>query len=877
MRGLVVGSVQSGKTANFNAVINSAIDVGYDLIIVLSGIMEDLRVQTQRRIEKEVEGKFENGAFIGVGTCASFGPQGYYSNVHQIVVPTSTETDFKKTIKEADFSLNSRNILVCKKNTGVLKNLLLWLETYLHKNRDKISIPLLIIDDEADNASLNNLGEKGQDYTSTINGHIRALLGLFEKKTYLGYTATPFGNVLQDRNEASENKWPISDKKKIIQFSLVDSLFPNDFIELLFPPPNYIGAKHFFETRLNEVKKIDPLITAAIKDHLQAFPPRVTTDDEKPTLQIGKGTRATRKDDPFPTHIPTSLEEAVMCFILSTAIRLTRKNMMRDSKLYQPHNTMLIHISRFTTWQTRTKKLVQEFVDKLERELNNALPRDETSVYGHFENIWNKHYAYVMENIWTYLPDKYEDEYLVPKTFVDVKSLLFKVVESIEVKAVNSVDKEKLVYPEGDEKVYIAIGGNRLSRGFTLEGLTVNYFVRNTNFADTLLQMGRWFGYRPGYIDCCKLFATNDSLEKFDQTTVTIENLEQNFIEMNRDPSNTPSTFALKVLKHPGVLKITRPSILKNSEEVNWSYSDQLEQTTKFKIDKLRLEAAWSGFKGHIQKHSKDFKKKQNEAGKTEYLEYSVDSVETLFSFLDLPNAFNDSSLKEGEDYFQEIKDFILECNKHEKLTDWSVVIKASGTGGKLNLEELGIPCVIDKSRRVGPSDKAVRWRESLIQDHVFAAGGASANILSGGKDMSIRLTDEVIRKAIDDFKEEWINDFRNKNPNLTNTEVLAKKKTLTVPEKVFRRKMSSKEGLLVIYLMDLKHIFMPGDEPIQELQSLQSSLDMAMPLIGYAIGFPIISESIGGTYLQSKYHEEPEVRSPDDDEYDEYKDVLEM
>jgi hypothetical protein len=192
-RGLVVGSVQSGKTANFNAVINSSIDVGYSLIIVLSGIMEDLRKQTQKRIEKEVVGY--TNSFIGVGTVASFGEMGAYNDVTQIIIPTSDKTDFKKSMKEADFSLNNKNILVCKKNTSVLKNLILWLDNYLNENKDKIEIPFLIIDDEADNASLNNLGHKGKEYASTINGHIRALLALFKKKTYLGFSATPFGNV----------------------------------------------------------------------------------------------------------------------------------------------------------------------------------------------------------------------------------------------------------------------------------------------------------------------------------------------------------------------------------------------------------------------------------------------------------------------------------------------------------------------------------------------------------------------------------------------------------------------------------------------------------------------------------------------------------
>ena len=889
VRGLVVGSVQSGKTENFNAVINSAIDVGYDLIIVLSGIMEDLRVQTQRRIEKEVEGKFEEGVFIGVGGCASFGQQGYHSTVHQIVVPTSTETDFVRTIKDADFSLNTKNLLVCKKNTDVLTNLLLWLKTYLHKNKDKIAIPLLIIDDEADNASLNNLGSKGREDASTINGHIRALLGLFDKKTYLGYTATPFSNVLQDRQPAPVIKWTIKDKDKgeMKEFEQVGSLFPNDFIELLFPSPNYIGAKHFFETRLEEVKKIEPLIAAVISDHHDAFPARLKKDDGTPTLETGKGTRSATKFDPYPQHIPQSLKEAVMCFILSTGIRLSRKSAMHNSLVYQPHNTMLIHISRFITWQNDTKNLIQVFVEELHVSLNEDEIGVTGSVYGEFEKCWYKNHAYVVENIQTYLPDDYEDDFLISKTFGDIKPLLLSVVKKIEVKAINSSEhsdgtRDELNYPDpdkikktSDEKIYIAIGGNKLSRGFTLEGLTVNYFVRNTNFSDTLLQMGRWFGYRPGYLDCCKLFSTNEMLEKFDQTTATIEDLEQKFIEMNRDPSNTPQNFALKVLKHPGVFKITRPSILKNSEVVKGSYSDQLVQTTKFKIDKNRIGYAWTGFKKLVLSFSNDFKEIKNKKNEIEYLEYRPDKVEDLFAFLDLPNSFNDAN--NGVKYFDGVKNFISLCNAKDKLTDWSIVIKTTGMGKNLDLNDLGFDISINKTKREGPNINNLRWRDSLINDHIFAAGQGSANIHTGGKDLAIRLTDTVIKQVTEDFKDEWIKKYKSNNPELDTQAILDKRKKLSVPEKVYRQKMTSKEGVLVIYLMDLSLIFENSGEPIEELNALKASINTdEIPLIGYAIGIPPVGDDIGGTYLQSIYHDESEDHD-DDDDYKEYQDGMEM
>ncbi|MBK9591016.1 MAG: hypothetical protein IPO32_05765 [Crocinitomicaceae bacterium] len=151
----------------------------------------------------------------------------------------------------------------------------------------------------------------------------------------------------------------------------------------------------------------------------------------------------------------------------------------------------------------------------------------------------------------------------------------------MEVKAINSVTKDKLLYPSNSPKKVIAIGGNRLSRGFTLEGLTINYFVRSTDYSDALLQMGRWFGYRPGYLDCCKLFITQDSVDKYDLVTCTIEELETEFRKME-DKDKTPDNFVIRVKKHPGTLKITRPTILKDTLEVNWSYQDSLEQTTKF-------------------------------------------------------------------------------------------------------------------------------------------------------------------------------------------------------------------------------------------------------------------------------------------------------
>jgi len=874
-RGLVVGSVQSGKTANFNAVINSSIDMGYGLIIVLSGIMEDLRKQTQKRIEKEVEGKYINGSFIGVGEVASFGIVGDYKDVHQIILPTSIETDFKKNMKEADFSLNNKNILVCKKNTSVLKNLLLWLDEYLNENKDKIKIPFLIIDDEADNASLNNLGSKGKAYASTINGHIRALLALFEKKTYLGYTATPFGNILQDRNEKSDEKWTFEYKGERKSFDQEASLFPHDFIELLFPPSNYIGAKHFFETRLDEVKKIEPLVLA-VNDYVDIFPFRVFEDTLQPTSLTGKGTRATKAEDPFPPEnlLPNSLKDAIKCFVLSIAIRTSREKEMYQSKLFQPHNTMLVHISRFKVWQTKTAKSIQKYVEELTSAVNNDSPNSKKGIYAEFELTWNRHYAYIMENINNYLPEDYNDDYLTSLTFMDIRGLLIKAISDIEVKAINSDTKESLIYPDGKDngKKYIAIGGNRLSRGFTLEGLTINYFIRNTNFADTLLQMGRWFGYRPGYVDCCKVFATREGLEKFDQTTRTIEDLEQKFIEMNRE-GKRPDEYSLKVLMHPGVLKITRPSILKNTQKVKWSYSDTLIQTTKFHIEDAKIKKAWSSFTSHILTLKDKFEIKKDTHNNPDYIEYQIESIDELFAFFKLDNTFYDSSSKETNNYFSSLEEYIRLCNKQNKLRKWSIAIKVSGRGSKLLSEESNFPIDIHKAVRSGFKPDS-RWSNELIQHKMFAAGGSSSNILGGGKDMQIRLDTKEIETATKEFKEQLFKDLKKKYSNLSDREIQKKVDNTSPSEKVFRRKMSEDEGILLIYLMDLEEIFKYKKEEVAELNELKNMVDTSIPLIGYAIGIPKIDESIGGEYLESIYHIEDE--SGEDDEVDSFEDVIE-
>jgi hypothetical protein len=871
VKGLVVGSVQSGKTSNFNAVVNSSIDVGYKLIIVLSGIMEDLRRQTQIRTEKEVEGKMiAQDKFIGVGEIASFGQLGQFTDINQVIIPTSTQNDFNRTMQQAHFSLNNTNILICKKNTSVLQNLLLWLNEYLLENNDKHNIPFLIIDDEADNASINNLGHKGADYANKINGHIRALLALFNRKTYIGYTATPFANILQDWNKKPEVKWKVKDSKNNceLEFDLEGNLFPDDFIELLIPPSNYIGPKNFFETRIEDIKKIDPLLAEPLNDHIEYFPERVEelSDgsfigvkkynnkaefdiDENARIRFGtyqdyrEVTRATTKYDKYPNSIPKSLDEAIKCFIISIAIRQSRRPELIQSKLFHPHNTMLIHISRFSDWQCRTKVLINEIINNLRTRLNNDTLTSKDSIFNEFERIWIKYFAEVINNIKEYLPDNYDDEYLTRKTFLEVRDLLVSAINGIEIKAVNTVEKDVLDY-EGSEKKYIVIGGNKLSRGFTLEGLTINYFIRNTNYADTLLQMGRWFGYRPGYLDCCKLFTTSDSFEKFDQVTWTIEELEEEFRKLSRDKKK-PKDYATRVLTHPGTLQITRPAILKNAITETWSYEDKLVQTTEFELKADKISNSWEKFKSTYKKYASDF----NFDNERKFIILKKDT-QALEDFLNSTSTFTGKFEKNA------IVRFIKLCNNYEKLNNWTIAINTSGSLSEISKEYTGFNTEVKLTKRSGPKE-GNRFYKSLCDLNVFTASGNSSNIVTSPTDLSLVLTETEKNQAEEKFKY----DNPGKNP----------------PERIYREKMNDSDGLLVIYLMDLKAIFHN-----QELKNkaINENIDLNIPLVGFAIGIPPLKVNIGGQYLVNKHILENIENNPleiiyeDDEVEDDYEGI---
>lgn len=829
-KGLVLGSVQSGKTANFNGVINRGIDAGYDIIIVFSGIMEDLRFQTQNRINNDVIGIGEKNnqinQIVGVGGVQQFSKSGIY----QISSITSSLTDFRKSLVDVNFDFSNQRILVCKKNVGVLTNLIYWLKTSIPQGLSKFEKSLLVIDDEADNASLNNLGYKGSEYASKVNGHMRALLDLFKRRSYLGYTATPFANILQDQHGAQEKhdhwKIPFRYNGQVLQLdcSLSPGLFPDKFIYKLATASSYLGPKRFFSNgKEQEGDRKIPLIET------------IPDSTEDPDIEFGD----------HGDTLKRSLTDAIDCFIISIALRYSRKQILETLPGYKNHHTMLVHISRLIVNQIEVARRITIYLNCLMGKIKDDSLSDPEGIYNHLQLQWNKFFAFKVENIISYLPTDYNTDGLIPKQWFDISKLLPNAVSGIEVKAINSETGDKLFYEGGDKK-YIAVGGNRLSRGFTLEGLTINYFIRDTNYYDTLLQMGRWFGYRPGYIDACCLFINFPTEKKYNFVTAALAELEEQIDSMEYQKMK-PTEFELRIRKHPDVLKITRSAILKNANQVRLSFQDRVQQSTIFQIEKKSLEIAWESFK--VLFNQQDFKQSENEGNF-----YILDTDKaTLFKFLDLSATYLEEPFMKSH-----LKEYINLCVGLGKLTNWKIAIKRTGKGNSINEDNLDL----DLTKRSGPEkDSEAEYYSDLINEMRFTASGKSMNIVTSGMDEALGLKKENIEKAIADFKlakrEKFI------KAGQTETQADESVKQTTIPGWIFRKARPESEALLLIYLIDLKSVFHNNE---LRAVAVEKQLNLNVPLVGYALSFPQIQDDPGAIYMANPFTEPIVPELPNED-----------
>ncbi len=578
-RGMVVGQVQSGKTSHYTGLICKAADAGYKLIIVLAGMHESLRNQTQKRIEKEFIG-YEKVSWSSEDKNRRVGVGEFFD---EMISPPCSLTcsdenengDFnRKFASQIGVILGGNDpvILIVKKNKSVLTNVINWAISF-HGLKDpktgrKVvrNIPLLLIDDEADNASVNTnpvprdeYGIPLEDYDVTaINGKIRKLLNHFEKSAYVGYTATPFANIF------------IYPEGETLTHG--EDLFPRDFIVNLPTPPNYIGPVQLFGFPSENEPGFDE------------------NKDEK-GLQIIREIKTSdyKKDIPdkhkkyhVPEKIPNSLKEAIKSFVIASAARMARGEQNN-------HNSMLIHVTRYTAVQERIGQLVSEEVQFLRRQMEYTDQNDPEGVYKDFEKLWYCSKSDFWAKSYLDYPsttkdvkEQIKDPIIKEISWEEVKYFLFEAVSRIKIKLINGTAKDALDYSKHPKGLsVIAIGGDKLSRGLTLEGLTVSYYLRASRMYDTLMQMGRWFGFRPGYIDLCRLYTSPDLVKWYKYIALASEELRSEFDYMAAYNS-TPSQYGLRVRTHPNNLLITAVNKMRDGTVMDVSYANSIVETVIF-------------------------------------------------------------------------------------------------------------------------------------------------------------------------------------------------------------------------------------------------------------------------------------------------------
>lgn len=503
-RGLVLGYVQSGKTTNFTAVIAKAADAGYRFFIVLSGIHDALRQQTQDRLNEQL-----------------------WAPHPELWNRLTNETDFRPTdnVDALLSTSNQRVLVIVKKNGPRLKALRDWL---MGAQKGLLAnCPILIIDDEADQASVNTAKTDGEP--TKINGLIRDIVNGSPKAAYVGYTATPFANVLIDPQDEED-------------------LFPRDFIVDLPRPKVYIGPEAIFG---REPLDFDP---DGESDDGNDFVRSVPLDELTGLRPAGAKNR-----HQFDAQITSSLGEALRYFLMSTAARRVRKS-------GNPHATALIHTSQHIDVHERTADAIRAYVGTVA----TKLARRDESLLNKFADQWHEECERV--------PSGEFDLEQVP--WNDVAAILPSVAAAAHVITDNSRSQERLRFDANNPRIIIAVGGNTLSRGLTLEGLAVSFFVRTASAYDTLLQMGRWFGYRNGYADLTRIWMTDEMREWFHHLA-TVEQEIRFDIERYETDHVTPAELGPRIRTHPK-LAITAASKMQKARRADASYSGRRLQTILF-------------------------------------------------------------------------------------------------------------------------------------------------------------------------------------------------------------------------------------------------------------------------------------------------------
>lgn len=743
-RGLVVGFIQSGKTTNFTAVAAKLADRSYKMVIVLAGIHNALRQQTQQRLMDDLVG----------GTPGRWFPI------------TGVESDFDLTkISDSAISGPARHdavaylttpgktsLLVVKKNAVILRKLKKWLEKPTAQNALKTA-QVLVIDDEADQASV----ESG-----TINPLIRDLLGLMPRSTYIGYTATPFANVFIDPTDASD-------------------LYPRDFIYPLPTPKGYFGPEMLFG---RDVPGLD-------NENIDGYDMIRTIPDEdefklRPT---------SKKDvDGFVPVMTAELRAAIRWFVVATAARRNRGD--------QGDSSMLIH----TSFQTQVHEAYRPVIAAELGALKEAVA-DRTShvqVVDELRTQWADETARVPASDWQ----------REPLPFEQVLATMSSVIDDTRVIVDNYRSEDRLHYEAGVPNTVIAIGGNTLSRGITLSGLVSSVFIRPTNTYDTLLQMGRWFGFRIGYEELPRIWMTKSLRHAFRHLALVEHEMRQD-MEVYELQGIDPMQAAVKIRTHP-TLRVTAKMGAATPQRI--SYAGARLQTRFFlRYDEDWLRTNWNAADRLLSQVQRRVNPVDLANGGKLFKGVSVSSVRAfLEDFQILPDQSDmDTDM---------ITKYIDQQNALDEpqLTKWNVALM-SGTGNKCS---------------IGGNDL-----KSLIRAP-YKDGGAVADIktLMSKEDLVIDLEDISTAEA-------------------------RKMSEAQLKLKRIEREETHSRGLLVLYPID------PNGKPSSESsRKVREEMGAVHGLVGLALVFPktTYSESerdtVQSTHISVDLPEDPEVINTDDE-----------
>lgn len=761
-KGLVVGQVQSGKTANYTGLICKAADAGFGLIIVLAGIHNNLRSQTQIRIDESFLGfdtqhtrAFDQRSIqIGVGDPYFGSPIVAHSLTSSI-----EKGDFTQGAANAlglNFNTSEPIVAVIKKNPHVLRRIYQWLGAQANEDSELGRVirnkSLLLIDDEADNASINISNDPERQ--SSINGWITQILNLFGKNAYVGYTATPFANIFI----------PLDDQ----------NLFPRNFIKNIPAPSNYIGPEKVFgfsplgeDETSNEVL---PIVNR-INDYRDFVPDRHKKDDQK------------------PSSLPESLKRAIRCFIITCAIRRLRGQTT-------VHNSMLIHVSRFVLWQDHIAELVSNQFIYYRRGIDqndSVILNEFKSTFEQDENGYRSFVTVSQQILDSEL--KSLDSQIQVHEWSEVLQHLNDAAARIEVKSIHGGSGEALDYFDHKNGLsVIAVGGNKLSRGLTLEGLSVSYYLRASRMYDTLMQMGRWFGYRGGYVDLCRLFTSRELNEWFCHITQASEELREEFDYMTDIAGSTPEQYALKVRTHPGVLQISATNKMRSAITVQISWAGRLVESYEFKKDISVIDNNFKNTQKFIGTLPPNFVKNPNS-----FVWYDIPAEQVVNFFEGIQSVEN---LKKAEP--RKIIQFINAQLRNSELTDWRIALMT-----KPNPKNYSTIEVNDKEVQIGQWKRTEDDKNSNEQIYYLR----KSHIISPS-DEFIDFTDEEYKSAM----------------NLTNLHRKKAGKAMYPNGQIVRNELRDpKKPLLIIYLLD-------PEESIDPKNPLPKGTN---PFVGYAISFP--------------------------------------